>query len=84
MTSPPTGLLGVSVGGDSTVRMIAFQLRLRVIGLDLNQRDGIVEEPRGTESLARLLMALTNVLRTNLNHIATCESTLVLTEPANS
>jgi hypothetical protein len=27
-TSPPTGLLGVGLGGDSTVRMIAFQLRL--------------------------------------------------------
>jgi hypothetical protein len=26
-TSPPTGLLGVGLGGDSTVRMIAFQLR---------------------------------------------------------
>jgi len=26
--SPPTGLLGVGLGGDSTVRMIAFQLRL--------------------------------------------------------
>jgi hypothetical protein len=27
-TSPPTGLLGVGLGGDSTPRMIAFQLRL--------------------------------------------------------
>ncbi len=27
-TSPPTGLLGVGLGGDSTTRMIAFQLRL--------------------------------------------------------
>jgi hypothetical protein len=27
-TSPPTGLLGVGLGGDSTARMIAFQLRL--------------------------------------------------------
>jgi hypothetical protein len=27
-TSPPTGLLGVGLAGDSTVRMIAFQLRL--------------------------------------------------------
>jgi Carboxypeptidase regulatory-like domain len=27
-TSPPTGLLGVGLGGDSTVRMIAFQLHL--------------------------------------------------------
>ena len=27
-TSPPTGLLGVGLGGDSTVRIIAFQLRL--------------------------------------------------------
>jgi hypothetical protein len=27
-TAPPTGLLGVGLGGDSTVRMIAFQLRL--------------------------------------------------------
>jgi hypothetical protein len=26
-TSPPTGLLGVGLGGDSTPRMIAFQLR---------------------------------------------------------
>ena len=28
ITSPPTGLLGVGLGGDSTPRMIAFQLRL--------------------------------------------------------
>lgn len=28
-TSPPTGLLGVGLGGDSTPRMIAFQLRLK-------------------------------------------------------
>jgi hypothetical protein len=28
-TSPPTGLLGVGLGGDSTPRMIAFQLRLQ-------------------------------------------------------
>jgi hypothetical protein len=28
MTSPPTGLLGVGLGGDSAPRMIAFQLRL--------------------------------------------------------
>ena len=27
-TSPPTGLLGVGLGGDSTPRMIAFQLRM--------------------------------------------------------
>src|SRR6202035_776025 len=27
-TSPPTGLLSVGLGGDSTPRMIAFQLRL--------------------------------------------------------
>ena len=27
-TSPPTGLLGVGLGGDSTSRMIAFQMRL--------------------------------------------------------
>lgn len=27
-TAPPTGLLGVGLGGDSTPRMIAFQLRL--------------------------------------------------------
>jgi hypothetical protein len=27
-TSPPTGRLGVGLGGDSTPRMIAFQLRL--------------------------------------------------------
>jgi hypothetical protein len=27
-TSPPTGLLGVGLGGDSTPRMTAFQLRL--------------------------------------------------------
>jgi hypothetical protein len=27
-TSPPTGLLGVGLGGDRTPRMIAFQLRL--------------------------------------------------------
>lgn len=27
-TSPPTGLLGVGLGGDSTPRMIAFQARL--------------------------------------------------------
>jgi len=27
-TSPPTGILGVGLGGDSTPRMIAFQLRL--------------------------------------------------------
>jgi hypothetical protein len=27
-TSPPTGLLGVGLGGDSSPRMIAFQLRL--------------------------------------------------------
>ena len=27
-TSPPTGLLGVGLGGDSTPRMVAFQLRL--------------------------------------------------------
>jgi hypothetical protein len=27
-TSPPTGLLGVGLGGDGTQRMIAFQLRL--------------------------------------------------------
>jgi hypothetical protein len=27
-TSPPTGLLGVGLGGDSTPRLIAFQLRL--------------------------------------------------------
>jgi len=27
-TSPPTGLLGVGLGGDSSARMIAFQLRL--------------------------------------------------------
>jgi hypothetical protein len=27
-TSPPTGLLGVGLGGDSTPRMIAFQMRL--------------------------------------------------------
>ena len=27
-TSPPAGLLGVGLGGDSTPRMIAFQLRL--------------------------------------------------------
>jgi hypothetical protein len=29
-TSPPTGLLGVGLGGDSTPRMIAFQLRLEL------------------------------------------------------
>jgi hypothetical protein len=28
MTSPPTGLLGVGLGGDSAPRMIAFQMRL--------------------------------------------------------
>lgn len=28
MTSPPTGLLGVGLGGDSAPRMIAFQLRI--------------------------------------------------------
>jgi len=28
LTSPPTGLLGVGLGGDSASRMIAFQLRL--------------------------------------------------------
>jgi hypothetical protein len=27
-TSPPTGLLGVGLGGDSTPRMIAFQMRM--------------------------------------------------------
>ncbi len=27
-TSPPTGLLGVGLGGDSTPRMLAFQGRL--------------------------------------------------------
>jgi hypothetical protein len=27
-TSPPTGLLGVGLGGDNSPRMIAFQLRL--------------------------------------------------------
>jgi hypothetical protein len=27
-TSPPTGLLGVGLGGDSSPRMIAFQARL--------------------------------------------------------
>jgi hypothetical protein len=27
-TSPPTGLLGVGLGGDSSPRMIAFQTRL--------------------------------------------------------
>jgi len=27
-TSPPTGLLGVGLGGDSSSRMIAFQARL--------------------------------------------------------
>jgi len=27
-TSPPTGLLGVGLGGDSSPRMIAFQMRL--------------------------------------------------------
>ena len=27
-TSPPTGLLGVGLGGDSAPRMIAFQARL--------------------------------------------------------
>jgi hypothetical protein len=27
-TSPPTGLLGVGLGGDSTPRMIVFQARL--------------------------------------------------------
>jgi hypothetical protein len=27
-TSPPTGLLGVGLGGDSTPRMIAFQIRV--------------------------------------------------------
>jgi hypothetical protein len=27
-TSPPTGLLGVGLGGDSSPRMIAFQGRL--------------------------------------------------------
>ena len=27
-TSPPTGLLGVGLGGDSTPRMIAFRLQL--------------------------------------------------------
>jgi hypothetical protein len=27
-TSPPTGLLGVGLGGDSSPRMIAFQVRL--------------------------------------------------------
>jgi hypothetical protein len=27
-TSPPTGLLGVGLGGDSTPRMIAVQLRV--------------------------------------------------------
>jgi hypothetical protein len=27
-TAPPTGLLGVGLGGDSSPRMIAFQLRL--------------------------------------------------------
>ena len=31
-TSPPTGLLGVGLGGDSTPRMIAFQLRLESWG----------------------------------------------------
>src|ERR1035441_4446146 len=29
-TSPPTGLLGVGLGGDSSPRMIAFQARLQV------------------------------------------------------
>jgi hypothetical protein len=28
-TSPPTGLLGVGLGGDSSPRMIAFQARLQ-------------------------------------------------------
>ena len=27
-TSPPTGLLGVGLGGDSTPRMVAFHARL--------------------------------------------------------
>jgi hypothetical protein len=27
-TAPPTGLLGVGLGGDSTPRMVAFQARL--------------------------------------------------------
>jgi hypothetical protein len=27
-TSPPTGLIGVGLGGDSTPRMIAFQMRV--------------------------------------------------------
>ena len=27
-TSPPTGLLGVGLGGDNTPRMVAFQARL--------------------------------------------------------
>jgi hypothetical protein len=27
-TSPPTGLLGVGLGGDSSTRMIAFQARV--------------------------------------------------------
>ena len=27
-TSPPTGLVGVGLGGDSSPRMIAFQMRL--------------------------------------------------------
>jgi hypothetical protein len=27
-TAPPTGLLGVGLGGDSSPRMMAFQLRL--------------------------------------------------------
>jgi hypothetical protein len=27
-TSPPTGLLGVGLGGDNSPRMIAFQLRI--------------------------------------------------------
>jgi hypothetical protein len=27
-TSPPTGLLGVGLGGDSSPRMLAFQVRL--------------------------------------------------------
>src|SRR4029077_21064686 len=30
-TSPPTGLLGVGLGGDSSPRMIAFQARLEFL-----------------------------------------------------
>jgi hypothetical protein len=37
-TSPPTGLLGVGLGGDSTPRMIAFQLLLEFYRLPIARR----------------------------------------------